>query len=67
MALYANAECKHKDRLDEVGVDYKSTKLKIMNRLLINNYRDFPQEVTSTLISSFMDKYITIFPFYICC
>lgn len=42
MALYVNAECEYKDKLDEVGVDYKSTKLKITNRLLTNNYTDSP-------------------------
>lgn len=49
MALNANAECEHKDKLDEVGDDYKSTKLKIMNKLLTNNYIDFPQEATSKI------------------
>lgn len=67
VALYVNAECEHKDKLDEVGVDCKSTKLKITNRLLTNNYIDFPQEMTSTLILSFMNKYITTFPLSICC
>lgn len=42
VALYVNAECEYKDKLDEVGVDYKSTKLKITNRLLTNNYTDSP-------------------------
>lgn len=41
MALYVNAECEYKDKLYEVGVDYKSTKLKITNGLLTNNYIDF--------------------------
>lgn len=55
MALYVNDECEHKDKLDEMGVDCNSTKLNITNRLLTNNYIDFPQEMTSTLILSFMN------------
>lgn len=51
VALCVNAECEHKDKLDEVGVDYKSAKLKVTNMLLTNNYIDFPQDVTSILIA----------------
>lgn len=53
--------------LDEVGVDHMNTKLKITNWLLTNNCMISPQEVTSMLVSSFMNKYISTFPTYVCC
>lgn len=62
LCVYVNMECEYKD---EVSVSSMNTKSPTGYLQAMAEFS--PQEVTSTLASLLMNKYIITFPSYICC